>query len=180
MDEPDKWERVAEDSPVRCQAVIPTRGQCINKQMEGSKFCPAHGGNRAANKAKQESFRLYQVDRYQQKLNAMQDHSEANSLGAELAVLRMLMESWLNRCTDEHDLHMHSQSISKLANDIEKVLSSKSRLERILEGTLDKNQAMAWIGDIVDILSNHISDSDVLNTIADELMASFNERMKKQ
>ncbi len=180
MDDNNRWERVEEDSPIRCQAVIPTRGQCINKQMENSKFCPAHGGNRAAGNAKKDQMRLYQVDRFQQKLDAMQDHTEANSLGGELAVLRMLMETWLTRCTDSHELLMHSQSISKLANDIEKVLSSKSRLERILEGSLDKNQAMAWIGDVVDIISNHLTDSDVLNQVADELLASFNERMKKQ
>jgi hypothetical protein len=180
MDDNNRWERVEEDSPIRCQAVIPTRGQCINKQMENSKFCPAHGGNRAAGNAKKEQMRLYQVDRFQQRLDAMQDHTASNTLASELAVLRMLMQTWLNRCNDDHDILLHSQSISKLVNDIEKVLSSKSRLERILEGSLDKNQAMAWIGDVVDIISTHIQDSDVLNTIADELLASFNERMKKQ
>lgn len=180
MDEESRWERVPEDSPLRCQAVIPTKGQCLNKKMDGSQYCPAHGGNRAAGKAKAEQLRMYQIDRYQNRLNAMEDHNQFTSLAGEVAVLRMVLETRLKACNTDLDLMLHSQSISSLALSIEKLLNSCERMKRSLEGTLDKNQAMAWIGDVVDIISKNVEDSDVLNQIADELLAAFNERMKKQ
>ena len=41
------WERVDEDSPDRCQCIMPNTGQCMLKAVKDSSYCPAHGGNKA-------------------------------------------------------------------------------------------------------------------------------------
>lgn len=172
------WERVEEDSPLRCQAVIPTRGQCINKQVEGSDYCPAHGGNRGSAKLKREKRRMYQIQRFQDKLNEMEDHEGLKSLRSEIAVLRMILETRLKQCTDNHDLMLHSQSISSLVASIEKLVTSCNRLDTQLGNMLDTTQALQWMAEIVDIISTHITDEAVLSEISDEILESY-DRISK-
>lgn len=172
------WERVEEDSPLRCQAVIPTKGQCINKKMEGSDYCPAHGGNRGNSKLKREQKRMYMIERYQQKLDAMQDHEGIKSLTSEIAVLRMILETRLKGCKDDMDLMLHSQSISNLVVNIEKLVTSCNRLDSQLGNMLDTTQAIQWMNAIVDIIGSHITDDDVLAEISDEILESYDLVLK--
>lgn len=176
--EEQRWERVAEDSPERCQGVIPTKGQCFNRKMENSNFCPAHGGNRANATAKKESLRMYQIERYQQRLDTLADHGKLKSLTEEIAILRMILESKLKSCTDDHELMLRSQPISDLVVKIEKLVTSCNRLDLQMGNMLDQTQAIQWMGSIIDVISQYISDPDDLNAIADEIMASY-ERSKK-
>lgn len=167
------WERVPEDSPLRCQAVIPTKGQCLNMQVEGSDYCPAHGGNRAGAVAAKRQKRMYNIERYQQKLEAMADHPSLKSLHEEVAVLRMILESRLKQCNDDHDLMLHSQTISNLVAQIEKAVSSCTKLDTLLSRMLDQNQAMQWASEIVEIIQRYIKDSDVLNEISGQIVDSY-------
>lgn len=174
------WERVEEDSPDRCQAVIATKGQCMNRKMENSNYCPAHGGNRANKAAKEEEMRMYRIGKYQQRVNSLEDHGKIKSLRSEIAILRMMLEERLNQCSDSHDLMLHSQVVSNLVTNIEKLVTSCNRLDLQLGNMLDPTQAISWINEIVEIISTHIEDTEVLNTIADEILTSFQRIQRKE
>lgn len=167
------FERVEEDSPLRCQATIPSRGQCINKRMDGSEYCPAHGGNRSANKKN----RMYMIERFQSRMDKMEDHSGFKSLTGEIAILRMMLEARLQKCKDDHDLMMHSQNISQLAVQIEKLVVSCNNLDMKLSRMLDANQALHWMSEIVDIISRYVQDEAVLDDISTDILDSY-ERIK--
>src|SRR6218665_1663932 len=169
----NQWERVEEDSPFRCQAVIPTKGQCLNRQMDGSKFCPAHGGNRACATTKEEQQRLYLAGRFQNRMNQLEDHSQLKSLRSEIAILRMILETRLQRCEDDHDLILHSVPLADLVLKIEKLVSSCSRLDLQLSKMLDTTQAINWANEIVSIIGEYVTDSNILSEIADRILEAY-------
>lgn len=173
QDSENQWERVAEDSPDRCQAVISTRGQCLNRRVEGSDYCMAHGGNRGKAKLKREKMRMYHIERFQNKLNSMEDHERIKTLTSEIAVLRMLLEVRLKQCQDDHDLVLHSQSLSNLVASIEKVVTSCTRLDKQLGSMLDPTQAIQWMSEVVEIIGNYIEDEAVLDSISEEILESY-------
>lgn len=179
MPDENKWQKVPDDSIIRCQAVIPSRGQCNNMQMEGSDYCPAHGGNRGNAALKLQKKRMYDVERFQAKLNQMEDHEGIKSLKSEIAILRMVLEQRLQQCHDTTDLMLHSQSISSLVAHIEKLVTSTQRLDMQLSNMLDATQAVHWMGEIVDIISHHVTDEAVLSEISGEILESF-DRIQKE
>lgn len=168
-----KWQRVEEDSPIRCQATIPSRGQCINAQMEGSQYCPAHGGNRGHAKMLQAQKDMYDLGRYQGRVNDFKNHGEVKSLRNEIGILRTVLENRMKQCTDDHTLMLHSQSISNMVTAIEKLVVSCQRIDTQLGTMLDEARAMQWISEIIDILSRYVEDSVVLDEISNEIAASY-------
>jgi hypothetical protein len=178
MPEQHSWERVPEDSPDRCQAVIATRGQCLNKRCDGSDFCPAHGGNRAGNEQKKQEKRLYNLQKWQDRLDEKATHSKLKGLTDEIGILRMILESRLNSCKDDFELMLHSQSISQMAGQIEKLVVSLQKLDMQMEKMLDETQAVAWAQSIVEIVGQYIADTEVLTEIADRISASY-DRIQK-
>lgn len=168
-----KWERVEEDSPERCQATIPTRGQCINKRMDGSDYCPAHGGNRGHAKMLKAEKQMYQLGKYQVRVDDFKNHGDVKSLRSEIGILRMVLENRMKQCTDEHTLMLHSQSISNMVVSIEKLVTSCQRIDTQLGSMLDEAKAMQWMTEIVDILSHYVKDSVVLEEISNEILAAY-------
>lgn len=176
-DSENLWERVPEDSPYRCQG-ISARGQCLNRQVEGSNFCMVHGGQNVAGRVKKERQRLYALDKYQQKLDKMEDHSELKTLRSEIGIMRMLLETRLNQCNTDTDLLIHSQSISLMVSNIEKLVSSCTKIDLQLGKMLDENQAINWVYEIVEIIGRHVKDSQVLDDIASEIIDSYEAVVK--
>lgn len=173
----NKWQRVAEDDPNRCQAVISTRGQCTNKAVDGTPYCPAHGANKRTAANRKEASRMYELGRYQARINKLTDHERLKSLQAEIGILRMILETTIKRCGDDYDLMLKSQSINTMAMNIGKLVESCNKLDLTLGKVLDENQAITWVQEIVDIVAAHISDQDVLNTIGQDILAAY-ERIR--
>lgn len=174
MSDEHKWERVDDDSPLRCQAMT-QRGQCNNKKQGVSKFCPAHGGNRANMTAKNEQRRIYAVEKLQQQLSHFEDHPKTKSLSGEIAVLRMILQSKLQKCNDEHDLAIHSTTIIPLVTAIEKLVTSCDRLDTKLGNMLDPTQAIQWMEMISDLVAQYITDPDDLNEFNSQLIDSYTQ-----
>lgn len=153
----NKWERVSEaDDPNRCQGVIPSQGQCWNKAVPPSKFCMAHGGNRAQQLAKKEENRMYMLTKWQSKVNKFTDHDSIKSVREEIGILRMMMEERLNMCQSQTDLMLYSGPISDLVMKIEKLVSSCNKMENQLGQVLDKNQAIQLAQEMVEIIGKHL------------------------
>lgn len=162
----------AQSEEERCQSVT-ARGQCQLKKMPDSEFCPCHGGNRAFVAARKQRRRLYDVERYKKKIATMQDHEGANSFREEIAVLRMMLETRLNQCQDDHDLMLHSQVISNLISGINTAVTSATRLEKELGKLFSEEQASAFAMELLEIISNHVTDPLVLDEISNDLLESL-------
>lgn len=164
------WERVAEDDPRRCQGTIPTVGQCPNKAMDGSDYCPAHGGNRAVETIKKNELKNYRLAKFKTRVTELGNSDHIFSLKEEIGILRMILEEKINACADVHDLILISGPLSDLVMKVDKITTSCERLESKLGNLLDRTKVMQFAQSIVQIISKHIEDDVILEQVADEIL----------
>ena len=159
-------QRCEEDNPHRCQAVIPSKGQCLNlaAATEGGKFgeyCLAHGGNRFVNQEAKISIRNYQLDRFKARLERHATSPHITNLRDEIGILRMVLEERLNRCNDDMDLLLHSGPISDLVSKIDKVVTSCHKLEGSMGNLLDKQAILQFASEVIEVVDSEIKQTDV-------------------
>ena len=168
------WQRVEADDPRRCQAVISSTGQCRNISVEGTSYCPAHGGAAAAHNAEQKQLSMYRIKKYQARLSEFSEHEKIKGLRDEIGLLRILIEERLNQCHTELDLMLHSSVLSDLVMKVEKLVTSCNRLEGQLGTMLDKTQALQLGSEVVEIVARHVENEETLSQIAEEIIESIN------
>lgn len=154
--------------PRRCQAVIQNKGQCLNRASEGSNYCINHNGN--FNRQAEESLTNYRLSKYQARLADKANSPALKSLRDEVAILRILLEEQINRCTDDTDLLLYSQPIAELVTKIEKCVVSTNKLEAALGETLDKATLMRFAGKVIDIISAEIQEEETINRISNNIL----------
>lgn len=170
-DQAARFQRVEEDDPDRCQAVTP-RGQCRIKAIENNRFCPVHAAG-AVSKAEKEAARNYRLNQWQARVGEFADNDKVKSLREEVGVLRILLEETMNRCKDPGELILYSNKLSDLVMKIDKVVTSCHRLEAQTGMLLDKQAALHVASVIVNVVSRHVSDDQVLDEISNEIIAAI-------
>lgn len=160
----NKFVRCAPDAPNRCQGSY-THGQCPYTAVDGSKYCPMHGGHAALKAAEAQRKRLYNLAKWQDRIGEHADHPQAKSLREEIGILRILLEGVMGMCKDQNDLLMYSNKISDLTMKLEKLVSSCHRLEEKTGMLLDKHAALRIATQVVNIIGMHVEDPDVLESI---------------
>ena len=169
----NQWERVKEpDDPRRCQAST-GNGQCLNVAMVNSKNCAAHGGNFDQIRARKAETRIYNLNKYRQRLTDHADNDNIKSLREEIGILRILIEEKINRCKDDFDLALQAGPISDLVMKTEKLVTSCNKSEMHLGSMLDKTQALQLGSEIVDIVAKALdgvdNKEDILEGIANDI-----------
>lgn len=168
-----QWEKVDKDDPRRCQGVKPFHGQCTNKAMDGSSFCPAHGGNKGAEKAKREELRNYRLAKFKSRLIELGDSDNIIGLRDEIAILRMLIEEKINVCEDTHELMLMSGPLGDLVMKVEKLVTSCNRLESKLGSLLDRTKILQFAQSIIQIIAKYIDDESTLDSVAEEILTAL-------
>ena len=163
---------VAEDDPNRCQAVT-SRGQCIQKAVEGSKYCPPHGGNKALVAAQREALSRYRESKWAAKIQTLAQEPTIKNLHSEVGILRMLIEEKLGSIHDTNDLLLSAGPLSDLILKVEKLVARIHDLDKDLEQTLDKSQLIQYAERIVNIIGDEIQDEDARFRIAKRLEELF-------
>ena len=163
------------DDPHRCQATIPSKGQCINmasKTEDGKygSFCMAHGGNRFIEKEKKDSLRNYQLDKFKARLSRHAESPGIKSLRDEIAILRMMLEERLNRCKDETDLVLQSGPISDLVMKIDKIVGSCHKLEGSMGQLLDKQAILQFASEVIEVIGDAVKDEVAIEKIGNSIM----------
>lgn len=157
MDGKNEPVRVANDDPKRCQGMT-KNGQC---QMMSTRdlYCAFHSSN-----FKKEN--LYRLTTLQHRVNELRDNPNALSLRSEIAILRLNLETILNKCPTELEILMYTPQISKLANDINSVVTNAHKLESKLGDLLDRKAVIAIADGIIQVVSQYITSEDDLKNIA--------------
>ena len=169
------WERIKdEDDPRRCQYIKPTAGQCQNVCVEGSSYCPAHGGNKAFDAKKKESLRNYRLTKFHQKIQELGNSDFIYSLRDEVGLLRLMIQEKINHCDDEADLLLISGPLSDLLMKSDKLVNSCHRLETKLGNHLDRTRVVGLAQTIVQIIGKHVTDESLLEKISGEIAEALN------
>ena len=131
---------------------------------------------------KKENYRNYQLDRFKDRLEFHATSPKIKDLRDEIAICRMVLESTLNGCADNFDLHMKSKEISELLGKINLLVNSCHKLEGSMGQLLDKQTILHFATKVVDILSEELQDqpSDKLNDIAKRVLDIVGELNDQQ
>lgn len=155
---------VSEDDPNRCQG-IGKHGQCYVKAEPNSKFCRFHTGYAVAAKEK----RNYRLKKWQHRVGEFADNSQIKSLREEIGILRMLLEEVLGKCNSSTELLLHSQKITTLVGQIEKLVVSCHKLEHATGFLMDLDQIMRFADNFLELLGRFEKDPLVLDQMADQV-----------
>jgi len=166
-----KLTRCEATDPHRCQATG-QHGQCPYLAIPDFSFCQRHVGVSVAADAKRRSNQ-YRLQIWQKRLDEFAESDNVKSLRDEIGILRILMEEILNKCTDSNQLLIYSSKISDLAIKIEKLVTSCHRLEARMGMLLDKSAALSLAGQIVDIIGQHVSDPDTIDSISSGIISAL-------
>lgn len=165
----NKFEYVEPDDPNRCQG-IHKNGQCRYKAIEGSSYCPMHGGNKTIQSAEKASIRQYQLAKWQDTVNSFADDDEVKSLRGEIGILKMLVESIVARAKDAVALQLAAPQLVELIKQINTLVTNAHRLESNLGLLLDKTRVILIANAIVEIIGRYVDDADAIASIADEII----------
>jgi hypothetical protein len=166
--------------PNRCQATD-IRGQCPYKAVEGGTVCMKHGGNKQIAAQERQSLNNYRLTKfkYMEQLNQHANSDGLKSLRDEIAILRVLMQERLERCTDSTELMMHSGPISDLVMKIDKIVTSCHKIERSMGALLDKKKLIQFSGEVVQIISEELADVEnsemIMEQIADRIIQAMGD-----
>lgn len=167
----NKFERVGEKDPNRCQGVD-AHGQCQYKAVEGSKFCPRHCGAGPAAAAKHE-LRNYRLRRYHEQVGEKANSTGIKDLREEIGITRMLLQEILELCDNPNKLLMYSGQMSNLINQIQKLVTACQQLEEKNNNLLDRKVVIVIADSIVTLIGQYISDPDQLNEIGSRICDSI-------
>lgn len=165
-----EWKRVAFDDPRRCQ-----KENCLNIAVEGSKYCLAHGGNRAAQAAEKQRMKNYRIAKFHKRASELSDSKGIASLRDEVGLLRMLIEERINQCTDTKDLLLISGPLSDLIMKSERLVSSMYKLEEKMGQHVDKSRLTQLAQVLINIIAKYVENPEVLDAIGEDIFNALAE-----
>jgi len=169
----NKFERIKEDDdPNRCHGIT-SAGQCRYIASEKSKFCAMHGGNQALESQNKQEIKNYRLTKWRVRVQELAESGGVKSLREEIGILCMMLEETLNMCNDKTELLLYSSKISDLVVKIEKLVTSCNRLENQMGKLLDKSAALHLAGQMVGIITEHITDENLIDIIANDIAKMF-------
>jgi hypothetical protein len=168
----NKFERCEPDDPHRCQTVHADQ-QCPFRAVEGSKYCTRHGGNVGE---KKRDMQLYMAALYKDRIGEHIEHPKVKTLREEIAILRITLDYTLEHCKNAKDVLLYSGKILELTREIAKIVVSCQKLEAAMGYVLDKSQALAWVQEVLDFITEEIKDPDKLQKLARQMIDSLDKR----
>lgn len=160
--------RVEADDPRRCHGKT-AQGQCQIRALDGSVYCAVHNGPIERVQAK-EAARNYRLQQFRERVSEFADNDQVKSLREEIGILRLMMETIINRCEDANQLIIYSNKIADMTTRIEKLVVSCHRLEERTGMLLDKSAIIQLAGVIVEIIGRHDIPEDILQAISEEIL----------
>lgn len=163
------------EHPNRCQAI--GRGeQCMMFAVEGGSNCNMHGGNKQLASIEAASLRNYNLTKFRAQLERHSNSDHIKSLRDEVGILRMMMETRLNKCHDEMDLMLQSGPIADLVLKIDRLVTSCHKLEGSMGELMDKTAVIQFANVIIGIIGEVLSEHpEELNIIAERILSTLHE-----
>lgn len=161
----NKFIRACEpDDPQRCQSGG-AKGQCPYRAVEGAQYCPRHGGNKVQEVARAKVRSQYDLAMWRASIEHFSEHDSIKSLRDETGIMRMLLQTTLEKCKSQNDLMLWQPKISELVNDIRTLVTSMHRLDTSLGVMLDKTAALNLAMTMVEIVAEEVVDDGIADRI---------------
>ena len=144
------------------------REGCPLIRYQESRFCKVHGGALEMmniNKGKMKNYILTKC-KFRDNITNKSKNTNGHSLRDEIGILRFLLETMLEKIQDANDIELKQLAIGNLVLKIERLVSASIKSEVQLGELLSADVLMAVQQQIIDIISRHITDTNILDTIA--------------
>lgn len=162
------------EHPRRCQGI--GRGeQCMIFALPDATHCIMHGGTAQVNSKKAASLKNYQLTNFRAQLERHSGSSNIKSLRDEIGILRMMLETRLNKCHDDMDLMLQSGPIADLVLKIDKLVTSCHKLEGSMGELLDKTSIIQFANTVTAIIAEEVTDPEAMNRIADKIIKAMDQ-----
>lgn len=167
--------RSESDAMDRCQHLTPWNGiQCTLKALKGKQKCMQHDTI-----GKNERKSRYNLALHSTGVASQMQDPEFTDMTAELSMLRVLLETYWNKCTDANDLFMHGHKIENIVEKIQRVLSMSKKLEVTLGQMVDKNGFSQFTNEVIQIISEEIVDQKLIQRIGARIGESIERAIAK-
>jgi len=158
------------DDPRRCQCVTP-KGQCPSLACEGKAFCRVHGGSKV-----DKSLRNYHLNKWSTRVNELADNELLKNINEEIGILRMMLETRLNRIHDEAALIIDAGPITNLVDKIASLVERCHKLELNTGKLLNKQSIMQFADEVIAIISDVVENETQLAVISERIVAALEEQ----
>lgn len=165
-----------EDDPERCQNVFQDT-QCFNRIVPGTIYCEKCGGLIAKHHQAKKDLKNYQLRKFKERIFDLGASPNLISLRDEIAIMRMMVEERINSCSDVQDLLTYSGPIADKIMKVKDLVTQCHKLETSLEQLMDREQLISFTNDIVNIISDEVTDADQIMKITNRIMLSM-EKIK--
>lgn len=162
-----------EFDPERCQGMLRSRGahvgQCTFKAIPGTQHCHYHRTTGSVGVERRKELNNYRLEKWRERVGELANNDALKNLNEEIGILRITLESILNRCSDASELELNANKIGDLILKIEKLVTSCQRLEQQTGHMLGKSQVITLAGRLSEIvekvISENVKDQDLAITI---------------
>jgi len=162
------YKLVRTDGADRCEYISSAHVQCPYQVLPDSKFCPKH-----SRLTKSKNLKNYNLQKFRTQVSNFATNPALKSLREEIGILRLLLETIINRCNDEYDLIMQSVQIANTVDKIDKLVNSCHKLEIQTDELLDRNKAMQLADSIIEILTSELKDEETVAKVSIRIAALF-------
>lgn len=171
------------EDPRRCQSVG-KHGQCSYARVEGGNYCYRHGGASELSRQVKANTRMYNLQVWRSRMNELKGSDDAKNLTEEIAILRLTMEAYLEKCQDSTDLMMYSSTVGDLATKIERLVKSCHSLQQASGQLMDRTKAINFASTIVEIIdrlsTELIKDEELREHFIDKVSDAVLNSMKEK
>jgi len=182
--DPDRCQSVGKQGSGQCEFLsvkgLITRGLLEREHSEeayqSATSCPAHAGFNQVKAAEKRRSHSYRLEIWQQRINEFAEDETTMTLRGEIGIIRMMIESLINQCGgDTQQLIVYSQRISGLIMNCERLVTSCDKLESKMSMLLDRSSALSFAAKVVEVISKHITDPEVIDAISNDIITALNE-----
>ena len=118
-------------------------------------------------------LRNYRLTKFKQRVSQLSSSDAILSLKEEIGIIRLLIEEKINQCEDTAELMLVSGPLSDLTMKAEKLVTSCNRLDRNLGNLLDKGRVLQFAQTVVQIVSDHVRDDEILEKISSQILEAL-------
>jgi hypothetical protein len=160
------------NDPERC-TVAGANGQCPYLREKGKPYCPRHitggftDGHGSLERLVGGNYKLKKE--FAGRINELTTSDKIKNLREEIALMRMVLETIINRCDDAYDLALAADQLSKLVDQINKLVVSCHKIEEATGMLLDKTVVINIGTIVVDILSKYVPDKSILDKVGGQI-----------
>jgi len=131
--------------------------QCVYESIPGTNYCSKHQTHKLTVLEK----RQYNVDKWKARIGEKTNTNSIYNLREDIGVVRVIMETTLNKCQTEDDLMLRAPAILDITSRIERLIMSSVKLEERLRNLLDVKQVAMFAEATINAVNEALNRLDL-------------------